>query len=114
MLCWILLGAMCSMRLCEPSRGAAGWSSSCVPRRIPSVKVNYLLLKNIEISGLQISDYRKGRRHDGGCYAEDGWFSAGKLVLEVVHIHWTAQPMRWRQCAIGEQRAEVVLTVREA
>lgn len=27
--------------------------------RIPSVKANYLLLKNIEISGLQISDYRK-------------------------------------------------------
>jgi NADPH:quinone reductase len=26
---------------------------------IPSVKTNYLLLKNIEISGLQISDYRK-------------------------------------------------------
>lgn len=26
---------------------------------IPSVKVNYLLLKNIEVSGLQISDYRK-------------------------------------------------------
>ena len=31
MLCWILLGAMCSMRLCEPSRGAAGWSSSGLP-----------------------------------------------------------------------------------
>jgi NADPH:quinone reductase len=27
--------------------------------RIPSVKVNYLLVKNIEISGLQVSDYRK-------------------------------------------------------
>lgn len=27
--------------------------------RIPTVKVNYLLLKNIEVSGLQISDYRK-------------------------------------------------------
>jgi NADPH2:quinone reductase len=27
--------------------------------RIPSVKANYLLLKNIEVSGLQISDYRK-------------------------------------------------------
>jgi NADPH2:quinone reductase len=26
---------------------------------IPSIKVNYLLLKNIEVSGLQISDYRK-------------------------------------------------------
>ena len=27
--------------------------------RIPGVKVNYLLVKNIEISGLQVSDYRK-------------------------------------------------------
>ena len=27
--------------------------------RIPSVKANYLLIKNIEVSGLQISDYRK-------------------------------------------------------
>ncbi len=27
--------------------------------RIPSLKVNYLLLKNIEVSGLQVSDYRK-------------------------------------------------------
>jgi NADPH2:quinone reductase len=27
--------------------------------RIPSVKANYLLLKNIEVSGLQISDYRR-------------------------------------------------------
>ncbi len=26
---------------------------------IPSVKVNYLLLKNIEVSGIQVSDYRK-------------------------------------------------------
>lgn len=27
--------------------------------RIPEIKLNYLLLKNIEISGLQVSDYRK-------------------------------------------------------
>jgi NADPH2:quinone reductase len=27
--------------------------------RIPSVKVNYLLVKNIEVTGLQVSDYRK-------------------------------------------------------
>ena len=26
---------------------------------IPTVKANYLLLKNIEVSGLQVSDYRK-------------------------------------------------------
>jgi NADPH:quinone reductase len=27
--------------------------------RIPTIKANYLLIKNIEVSGLQISDYRK-------------------------------------------------------
>lgn len=27
--------------------------------RIPTLKVNYVLLKNIEVSGLQVSDYRK-------------------------------------------------------
>jgi NADPH2:quinone reductase len=27
--------------------------------RIPTLKVNYLLLKNIEVSGIQVSDYRK-------------------------------------------------------
>lgn len=29
--------------------------------RIPTIKANYLLLKNIEVSGLQVSDYRKRR-----------------------------------------------------
>lgn len=39
--------------------------------RIPTLKINYVLLKNIEVTGLQISDYRKRRpdliRH---CYSE--------------------------------------------
>jgi NADPH:quinone reductase len=43
---------------------ALGWRGRLVvvgfaSGRIPSVKANYLLVKNIEISGLQISDYRK-------------------------------------------------------
>lgn len=29
--------------------------------RIPTLKVNYLMLKNMEVSGLQVSDYRKRR-----------------------------------------------------
>jgi len=39
--------------------------------RIPTVKVNYLLLKNIEVSGLQVSDYRR-RMPDQmeACFAE--------------------------------------------
>jgi NADPH2:quinone reductase len=38
---------------------------------IPTVKTNYLLLKNIEISGLQVSDYRKRRPAQmAECFAE--------------------------------------------
>ena len=38
---------------------------------IPTLKANYLLLKNIEVSGLQVSDYRK-RRPDqmAECFAD--------------------------------------------
>jgi NADPH2:quinone reductase len=49
--------------------------------RIPTVKVNYLMVKNIEVSGLQVSDYRK-RRPDqvAECYAElFGFYEQGKL-----------------------------------
>ncbi len=38
---------------------------------IPSLRVNYLLLKNIEVSGLQITDYRYRRPAElKACYAE--------------------------------------------
>src|SRR3984893_5605353 len=50
--------------------------------RIPSVKTNYLLVKNIEVSGLQVSDYRK-RTPDlmAQCMQEIfAFFEAGKLV----------------------------------
>ncbi|MDO8878403.1 MAG: NADPH:quinone oxidoreductase family protein [Pseudolabrys sp.] len=50
--------------------------------RIPTVKANYLLLKNIEVSGLQVSDYRK-RMPDmmAECVREIfAWYEAGKLV----------------------------------
>ena len=46
---------------------------------IPTLKINYLLLKNIEISGMQITDYRY-RRPDilAACYAElFGWYERG-------------------------------------
>ncbi|MCS0496570.1 NADPH:quinone oxidoreductase family protein [Ancylobacter sp. MQZ15Z-1] len=39
--------------------------------RIPEIRVNYILLKNIEITGLQISDYRKRRPElVAECFAE--------------------------------------------
>ena len=39
--------------------------------RIPTIRANYLLVKNIEVSGLQVSDYRK-RMPDqmAKCFAE--------------------------------------------
>jgi NADPH2:quinone reductase len=49
--------------------------------RIPSVKVNYLMVKNIEVSGFQVSDYRK-RRPDrvAACFAElFALFGAGAI-----------------------------------
>ena len=47
---------------------------------IPAVKTNYLLLKNIEVSGLQVSDYRKRRPAQmAECFAEIfAFYDAGK------------------------------------
>lgn len=49
--------------------------------RIPSLKMNYVLVKNIEISGMQISDYRKRRPADmQACFADVyAMHAAGKL-----------------------------------
>jgi len=49
--------------------------------RIPTIKANYLLLKNIEVSGLQISDYRKRMPNQmAACLAEIfALFEFGKL-----------------------------------
>lgn len=51
-------------RFFEPALRALAWSGRLVvvgfaAGDIPTLKVNYLLLKNIEVSGLQVSDYRK-------------------------------------------------------
>jgi NADPH2:quinone reductase len=49
--------------------------------RIPSLKMNYLLVKNIEVSGMQISDYRKRRPADMQAAFADIYalHAAGKL-----------------------------------
>jgi NADPH2:quinone reductase len=49
--------------------------------RIPTIKANYLLVKNIEVSGLQVSDYRKKTPDDvAACYSElFAYYEAGKL-----------------------------------
>lgn len=50
----------------EAALRALAWSGRLVvigfaAGRIPTVRTNYLLVKNIEVSGLQVSDYRKRR-----------------------------------------------------
>ena len=49
--------------------------------RIPSLKMNYVLVKNIEVSGLQVSDYRKRRpERVADCYREVfGLYDSGRL-----------------------------------
>ena len=49
--------------------------------RIPTIRANYLLLKNIEVSGLQVSDYRKKTPQlMAQCLAEIfSMYEAGKL-----------------------------------
>lgn len=49
--------------------------------RIPTIKANYLLLKNIEVSGLQISDYRKRMpERMAACFKEIfALYEAGKV-----------------------------------
>ena len=55
---------------------ALAWSGRLVvigfaAGRIPTIKTNYILVKNIEITGLQISDYRKRRpQRMAACFAE--------------------------------------------
>ena len=84
--------------------------------RIPTVKVNYLMLKNMEVSGLQVSDYRK-RRPDmlQECYRQIfGYFERGLIdpgaVVELPLSRF-AEAMR-----MVEQRAtldRVILTPRK-
>ena len=49
--------------------------------RIPTLAVNYLLVKNVEVSGLQISDYHKRRPDLIAQYFAElyGWLAAGKI-----------------------------------
>ena len=80
-----LTGKMCA-RGSTSSPRALAWRGRLVvigfaAGRIPSVKANYLLVKNIEVSGLQISDYRKRKPEMvAACYREVfGFFEAGKI-----------------------------------
>ena len=85
--------------------------------RIPIVKANYLLLKNIEISGLQISDYRK-RRPDmmADCYAGlFDLFAAGRLVPLEVETYPLERAIE-AMAAVRDRRTRgrVVLAIRKS
>ena len=82
--------------------------------RIPSLKMNYVLVKNIEVSGMQISDYRKRRPGDmQACFAEIyAWRQAGKLKplpTKAYPFEQYAQAMK--EIRDRTQRGRVVLTL---
>ncbi|HZS85494.1 MAG TPA: NADPH:quinone oxidoreductase family protein [Stellaceae bacterium] len=99
---------------------ALAWRGRCVvvgfaAGRIPVIKANYLLVKNIEVSGLQISDYRKRQPALlAECYAElFGWYAAGKLVPSQAELY----PLERAAAALAAvrdrtARGRVVLAVR--
>jgi NADPH2:quinone reductase len=81
--------------------------------RIPTVRANYLLVKNIEVSGLQVSDY-KARAPDmvARCFAElFGLYEAGKLtplVMAAYPLERFAEGLR--QVCDRTVRRKIVLT----
>jgi NADPH2:quinone reductase len=81
--------------------------------RIPSIKANYLLVRNIEVSGMQISDYRKRRPADmQACFRQVfEWHAAGKLKplpVRTYPIEQFAEAMK--EIRDRRQRGRVVLT----
>jgi NADPH2:quinone reductase len=84
--------------------------------RIPTIKANYLLLKNIEVSGLQVSDYRKRRPEQmAECLTEIfALYEAGKVrpapttTLPLARFQEALSQIRDRKA-----RGRVVLTTDE-
>ena len=82
--------------------------------RIPALKMNYVLVKNIEISGLQISDYRKRRPQEMRAAFADiyAMHAAGKLrplPTKVYPIEQFAQALR--DIEDRKVRGRIVLTL---
>ncbi len=82
--------------------------------RIPTIKANYFLVKNIEVSGMQISDYRKRRPDDmQACFREIfELHAAGKLrplETKVYPIAQFAEAMK--DIRDRNQRGRVVLSL---
>ena len=99
---------------------ALAWSGRLVvigfaSGRIPSIKANYLLVKHIEVSGMQVSDYRKRRPDDmAACFREVfAWHAAGKLKPLPTKVY----PLEQFATALHDiqdrkQRGRVVLQVK--
>ncbi len=82
--------------------------------RIPTLKMNYVLVKNIEVSGMQISDYRKRRPSDmQACFAQVfAWHAAGKLKPLPTKVYPMAQfADAMRDIADRKVRGRVVLEI---
>ena len=82
--------------------------------RIPTIKANYLLLKNIEVSGLQVSDYRKRMPKEmQACFVEIfALHAAGKLKPLPTKTYPIAQfTAAMRDIAERKARGRVVLTM---
>jgi NADPH2:quinone reductase len=83
--------------------------------RIPTLKMNYVLVKNIEVSGMQISDYRKRRPADmQACFAEVyALHAAGRLKA----LPTKAYPLKQFAQALADirdrkVRGRIVLTMK--
>ena len=80
---------------------------------IPTIRTNYLLLKNIEISGLQISDYRKRRPAQmAACFAEIfAFYDAGQDQARRRRrcSRWSGPARRWPRCATAASTGRAVL-----
>jgi len=82
--------------------------------RIPSLKMNYVLVKNIEVSGMQISDYRKRRPADMQAAFADIYalHAAGKLKplpTKIYPIEQFAEALR--DIKDRKVRGRIVLTM---
>jgi NADPH2:quinone reductase len=81
--------------------------------RIPTIKANYLLLKNIEVSGMQVSDYRKRKPElMAQCFAEFfAQLASGKLKPLPVKTYPLAQfAAALHEVQDRTQRGRIVLT----
>jgi NADPH2:quinone reductase len=81
--------------------------------RIPTVKVNYLMVKNIEVSGLQISDYRKRSpalvRH---CFEEIfALYQAGRIRAPAARCFPLAEAGPAMEALLGREVRDRILLV---